>query len=147
MKISFDASAIVAMIASDVGWTAISDWLIADDPAASYSDFCWGEVQSALGNRVRSGEFTAEYAHGLIAEFKAYAVRWTFVRVTSADIDDATHMVADFSLGLRLPDAIHIAVAQRLGLTLVSTDIRQVRAAATLGIAAINPLHTDGTHS
>ncbi len=135
----------MATIASDVGWTAISDWLISNDPIATYSDLCWGEVQSALGNRVRRGEFAADYARGLIAEFEAYAAHWTFVRITSADIDDATSMVADFSLGLRLPDAIHIATARRLGLTLVSTDIRQVRAATTLGIAAINPLHTDGT--
>ena len=52
-----------------------------------------------------------------------------------------------FELGLRLPDAIHIATAGRLGFTLVSTDIRQVRAAASLGVVAINPLQTDGTPS
>lgn len=135
------------MIVSDVGWNAISDWLIATNPTSFYSDFCWGEAQSALGNRVRRGDFSADYAHGLIADFQSYAAQWTFIQVNSADIAHATVMVSQFSLGLRLPDAIHIATSGRLGLTLVSTDIRQVRAAASLGVAAINPLQTDGTPS
>uniref|UniRef100_UPI0035CB1724 PIN domain-containing protein n=1 Tax=uncultured Sphingomonas sp. TaxID=158754 RepID=UPI0035CB1724 len=89
---------------------------------------------------------TAPYAEALLLDARMYFARWTFARTISADIDLAADMIATFSLGLKFPDAIHIATAQRLGLTLVSTDIRQVRAATTLGIAAINPLHPDGNH-
>ena len=71
--------------------------------------------------------------------------QWSRVAIDAADIALATSFMTHFELGLRFPDAIHIATAQRLGLTLVSTDLRHVRAPATIGIAAINPLHTDGT--
>lgn len=134
----------VAMVASDFGWSKISDWLDADDPISFYSDFGWGEAQSAMGNRVRRGEFPAQYAHDLLADFKVYLTQWTFIRVTSSDIDAGTDMVTHFSLGLRLPDAIHVAIAARMNATLISTDIRQIRAAMKLGIAAINPTNTDG---
>lgn len=88
---------------------------------------------------------TAPYAQALLMDARIYFARRTFARTTSADIDPAADMISAFSLSLKFPDAIHIATARRLGFTLVSSDIRQVRAAISLGVAAINPLPTDGT--
>lgn len=144
MKAYFDASVLVSIIAGDVGWENIGQFLIEQTTETAYSDFGWGEAVSALGNRVRRSDMSAAYADALLMDARLYLARWTFVRTTSRDVDRAAEMVAAFTLGLKFPDAIHIATASRLGLTLVSTDIRQVRAATELGIAAINPLQTDG---
>lgn len=147
MRAYFDASVVVSIIAGDIGWDEIARFLTDHITETFISDFGWGETVSALGNRVRRSDMTAAYAEALLLDARLYFADWNFARLAATDVDRATDMVAMFSLGLKFPDAIHIAVAQRLGLTLVSTDIRQVRAAASLGIAAINPLHTDGTPS
>lgn len=147
MKAYFDASVLVSIIAGDVGWKDIAAFLDEQSTETVYSDFGWGEAVSALGNRVRRSDMSPHYANALLIDARIYFARWTFVRTTSSDIDRAATMITTFSLGLKFPDAIHIATAERLGLTLVSTDIRQVRAAASLGVAAINPLQTDGTPS
>lgn len=145
MRAYFDASVVVSIIAGDIGWDEIARFLNDHITETFISDFGWGETVSALGNRVRRSDMTAPYAEALLLDARLYFADWSFARLAAPDIDRATDMVAMFSLGLKLPDAIHIAVAQRLGLTLVSTDIRQVRAAVSLGVAAINPLQTDGT--
>lgn len=134
----------VSIIASDEGWAKVTNFLTESTTETVYSDFGWGEIASALGNRVRRADMSAAYAQALLLDARIYLSRWTFVRTTSADIDESAELVATFALGLKLPDAIHLATARRLRLTLVSTDIRQVRAAGSLGIAAINPLHIDG---
>jgi predicted nucleic acid-binding protein len=43
--------------------------------------------------------------------------------------------VRRFALGLRTPDALHLAICRRLDLPLLTFDRRQAAAAAALGIA------------
>ena len=147
MKAYFDTSAFASILFEDDRWQHIADWIKAHQTQGYVSDFGWGEFVSAIGIRVRLGRLPAPEALEFLALVSPRLRGWSRVETVPADIAAATEILADFSLGLKLPDAIHIATARRLGLTLVSTDIRQVRAAATLGIAAINPLHTDGTPS
>ena len=58
----------------------------------------------------------------------------------SSDISDATIMLQRFDIPLKLPDALHIAIARRLGASLISTDRQQVSAAKKLGVDCLNPL-------
>ncbi|WP_353205635.1 type II toxin-antitoxin system VapC family toxin [Sphingomonas sp.] len=147
MRQYFDTSVIGTLVFRAGDWIALRQWLLQTGPSLIYSDFGIGELVSAVGRRVRMHQLGETEARKLLIDLPMLLHHWSCVAIDAADIALATSYMAHFELGLRLPDAIHIAVAQRLGLTLVSTDIRQVRAAATLGIAAINPLHTDGTHS
>ncbi|TPG54180.1 type II toxin-antitoxin system VapC family toxin [Sphingomonas glacialis] len=147
MKAYFDTSAFAAILLEDDRWQDIAEWVDAQQIQGSISDFGWGEFVSAIGIRVRLGRALASDALDFLGLVPARLRGWSRVAIVPADIAAATDMLSKFALGLKLPDAIHIAVAQRLGLTLVSTDIRQVRAAVSLGVAAINPLHTDGTPS
>lgn len=147
MKAYFDTSAFAAILFEDDRWQHIADWIEAQQTQGCFSDFGWGEFVSAIGIRVRLGRMPAAEARDFLRVVSPTLRGWSRVEIVSADIASAAKMLFQFSLGLKFPDAIHIAVAQRLGLTLVSTDIRQVRAAASLGVAAINPLHTDGTPS
>ncbi|WP_010186804.1 type II toxin-antitoxin system VapC family toxin [Sphingomonas sp. PAMC 26605] len=147
MKAYFDTSAFAAILFEDDRWQHIADWIEAQQTQGCFSDFGWGEFVSAVGMRVRLGRMPAAEARDFLDVVSPGLRGWTRVEIVPADIAAATALLSEFALGLRLPDAIHIAVAQRLGLTLVSTDIRQVRAAASLGVAAINPLQPDGTPS
>lgn len=140
MRAFLDASVLVYLIAGDAGWIEIADVIAAREIEGFYSDFGWGEFVAALGARVRRREMPESYADALIVQSQAYLTDWTYAQITSKDVKRATDMVAQFSLSLKLPDAIHIATADRLGLTLVSTDVQQVRAAAATGVATINPL-------
>lgn len=55
---------------------------------------------------------------------------------TRADFDRAALMLGDFAMGLRAPDALHLAiVANRQELTLVTFDASLSAAARKLGIA------------
>lgn len=142
-----DASVIGTLVFGDTDWIAVRHWVQTRAPSLTYSDFGFGELASAVGRRVRMRQLDANDAQRMLLEFPKGLSGWSRISIDPSDIGEATGHVMQFELGLRLPDAIHIAVARRLGLTLVSTDIRQVRAAGSLGVAAINPLHTDGTPS
>jgi len=65
---------------------------------------------------------------------------WRRLPIENRDIEEAIDLVAKVTLSLRLPDAIHIAVARRVGATLITNDRQQHRAARTLGVLALNPL-------
>lgn len=139
MSVYVDASALTAIFVREPGWQGIAEWLAMQDGALVYSNFGFGEFRSALGNRVRRREASADYAIGLVATARSYLAPWTLVDITSPDIADASDLLERFDLGLRLPDAIHIAVARRLGLRLVSTDVRQVFAARAFGVESLDP--------
>ena len=142
-----DASVMGTLVFRDTDWISVRHWIETTKPSLSYSDFGFGELASAVGRRVRMQQLDPTKAQTLLLDFPTRLPDWARTTVAPSDIDVATGYMLRFELGLRLPDAIHIATAGRLGFTLVSTDIRQVRAAASLGVVAINPLQTDGTPS
>ncbi|MEG3175022.1 type II toxin-antitoxin system VapC family toxin [Sphingomonas sp. RB3P16] len=142
-----DASVIGTLVFRDTDWIDVRRWIETTEPSLAYSDFGVGELASAVGRRVRMQQLDASTAQTLLRDFPTRLPGWARSTIEPSDIAVATDYMLNFELGLRFPDAIHIATAERLGLTLVSTDIRQVRAAVSLGVAAINPLHIDGTPS
>ena len=107
------------------------------------SDFGWGEVVSAIGRRARVGGLRPKVGVSLLDSAASYVQNWTRFDTRPEDITCATGFVADFTLALRLPDAIHFAFARRLEATLLSTDRGQASAAAALGIAIVDPTTPD----
>ena len=57
----------------------------------------------------------------------------------SSDLRLANHFVRRFELMLRAPDALHAAVCQRMGASLVTLDRRLADAARELSINALLP--------
>ncbi len=53
------------------------------------------------------------------------------------DLDRAIILAGHASLALKLPDAIHVATAERAGLPLLTADRQQERAARALGLSTI----------
>lgn len=111
---------------------------VRQDPITS--DFGWGEFLAALGARVRNDTVRAEPAREIVGRMRSQLKAATITSMERADLVAATGMVSDFSLALKLPDAIHIAIAHRLGAILVSTDRQQIAAAVALNVACLNPV-------
>ena len=59
--------------------------------------------------------------------------------IHAADVRLADAYVRRFDLGLRTPDALHLAIARRLDATLVTLDPRLAIAARELGVAVEEP--------
>lgn len=58
-------------------------------------------------------------------------------KLEAGDVRLATNLVLRWSAKLRLPDAIHLALASRLRVPLVTLDRRLIEAARALAIEAI----------
>jgi len=79
-------------------------------------------------------------ARTIIEAIRPSTGAWICAEVQPDDIAAATKLVGRFELNLKLPDAVHIAIAQRLDCTLVSSDRTQLTAARKLGLAIADPL-------
>lgn len=138
-----DGSCIVSLALNDVSSAAVRDWLIARDPDLSVSDFGWGEVVSAIGARSRGRFVTTAGFASAVALVKERIADWGWLKIMPENIADATAFVTDFSLALRLPDVIHIAVARRTDATLLTTDHGQASAAAAFGVSVADPTNSN----
>lgn len=134
----FDASAVAAVVLRDASWQAVVA-AIPPDAEAVFSDFTRGEAISAIAARARQAKVTTITA--TLAELHELFSGWREVHIGPGDVANATALVSDVRLPLRLPDAIHIAIAERHAATLLTTDRQQHRAALASGVSSINPLH------
>ena len=104
------------------------------------SDFGVAEFSSAIARLVRTEKLTADEGRAALDTFDVWVAHTTDQhRVGSVDIAAATTFLRRLDLALRTPDAIHIAIAERLGATLVTFDRRMAANAEALGIAVATP--------
>lgn len=103
------------------------------------SSFVVGEVISAFSRMVRSCHLTEEVARESLAGFDAWSRQTRVLECTDSDVRLASTFVRRFDLALRLPDAIHLALAHRHNLHLVTLDSRMAAAGPPLGVAVEIP--------
>ncbi len=85
-------------------------------------------------------EVTVDDARSDLSAFDSWAARSVqSIEVTAADVAIATTFLRRLDLTLRTPDAIHLAIAQRIGATLVTFDQRMAMSARALGMAVATP--------
>ncbi len=140
MSLYIDASALMPLLVEERASRPVSDLLGATPQPMVVSEFAAVEVASAMARLVRMNLVTAQAADDLLAKFDA----WRTVATRSADLSGAPHRSAGlyvrrFDLGLRAPDALHIALCRRDGHELVTLDKRLARAARALGVG-VEPL-------
>ena len=129
-----DASVLVALIVPEPSSNSV-DRALREADGATISDFVVGEVFSAIGIKLRRGEIAGQAADGLVFEFQLLAGRYgRKTAMQPEDMEQAAELVRRFEFGLRMPDALHIALAQRLALPLATLDKRQTDAARALGV-------------
>jgi uncharacterized protein len=134
-----DASVIVPLIIPEQTTETIAGMLAGSLPP-SVSDFVIGEVCSAVSIRVRRREIDDAEGARLLTVMDLWLDR-NAARVTtnSDDVALAERFVRRFDLGLRMPDALHLAAAHRLSMPIFTQDRRQAAAARSLGLETVEP--------
>jgi len=135
-----DASVLVVVLTVEP-FTERADRFVRDHPIGLIiSDFAAAELASAIARRVRMREVTVDDARSDLSAFDSWAARSVqLIEVTAADVALATAFLRRLDLTLRTPDAIHIAIAQRMNATLVTFDQRMAESARALGMAVATP--------
>ena len=88
-----------------------------------------------IGAKRRNGGLTAELAAAAVSEFDLWRLRDVrSVEVEPEDVILAEHLVRRIELGLRAPDAVHLALCARLMQPLLTFDMHQAGAARAIGL-------------
>ena len=99
------------------------------------SDWVNTEFASALSLKIRTKEISVEERAEIIMRWrKAAANNFIGIDIATSHFETAARMVDNYHLVLRAGDALHIAVAQSVGSTLVTLDKRMAAAALELGV-------------
>jgi predicted nucleic acid-binding protein len=102
------------------------------------SDFSAAEFSSVIARRVRTPALRADEARTAFSNFDTWCARYVrLVELESLDIVDATALMRRLDLSIRTPDALHIAIVQRIGCRLLTFDRTMSRAARMLGIELV----------
>ncbi len=135
MTAYLDSSALVALFTPDPFNGRARDFIRSQSPIVIVSDFAEAEFSSAVARLFRMNLFTKADARLVFSNFDGWVARES-QRTTAEPIDiaAATTLVRRFELGLRSPDAINIAIAQRQGAAVVTFDNKMRVAAKALGL-------------
>lgn len=131
--IYLDTSCIVPLFLPERRSVDIENMLVGRE--FTVSDLARAEFSSAIALAVRSGRVSTEAARTVLTRCDEWADdhAWT-VDTAREDFTVATSLIRRFDLGLRTPDALHIAIARRLGAALLTFDTRMHAAALSLGV-------------
>lgn len=134
MSVYLDASVLVALFTNDPLSARADGFLRANTPVLIVSDFAAAEFASAVARRVRMGTLPPGDARAIFATFDAWTERATGRAETGpADVAAATAYLRRLDLGLRTPDALNIAIAERVGADLMTFDDKMAAGARALG--------------
>ncbi|HTW52924.1 MAG TPA: type II toxin-antitoxin system VapC family toxin [Stellaceae bacterium] len=135
-----DASFLVALLTAEPASSRATSFVSTHSAGLIVSDFAAAEFASAISRHVRMGHLPRSEGQSVLSAFD----RWALTAVGNAetspsDIALAASFLRHLDLVLRTPDAIHIAVAQRLAATLITFDRRMADASRALRIPVIEP--------
>jgi len=117
-----DTGVLVALLTSESTTPTIKRWFAGLDSALVSADWSITEFHSAIAIKVRTGQLTEAQAAEtleLFEQLSAGALRW--LPVSRSAFRAAAILVDDRRLNLRGGDALHLAVAQELGLKRFAT--------------------------
>jgi predicted nucleic acid-binding protein len=139
VNVYLDASVLVALFVADVWAVRIESVLRARSPVLLVSDFAAAEFASAISRHVRTGSMEAETARRVFVTFDAWTARAAQRAITtSADVAVAAAFLRRLDLPLRTPDALNIAIAQRVATALMTFDEKIAASAKALGMSVVS---------
>jgi predicted nucleic acid-binding protein len=135
-----DTSVLLPTLIAEPATEAVYDCLGAYEQELLISDFAAAEVASALSRLIRMAVLTDADASARLADFDAWRAATSMpVDIATSDARLAYIYVRRVDLGLRAPDAPHLAIARRLDATLITLDRRLAAAAREMGVAVNVP--------
>lgn len=138
MSVYLDASVLVSLFIRDEMTERARSALRTHPGPVTVSDWTLAEAASAIARAVRARVLDREAARQAIAAMDLWISRAADrVEVLSADIREAELIIRSLGTTLKAPDALHVTVARRLDLPLLSFDAAMARDAAALGVRAL----------
>ena len=138
MSVYLDASVLVSLFVRDAHSEQADRSLRAARQLLIVSDFAAAEFASGVSQHVRTQAVAAKDAITMFSEFDEWMTREASgVPMTNADVANAATFLRRLDSPLRTPDALHIAIAQRIGARLLTFDKAMASVARALGIEII----------
>jgi len=135
VSLYLDASVVVATLFEEAASAEVADYIRSAREPLVIGDFTTAELASAISRLVRTGHLTEQAATKRLGEFDTWrAAKTDDLDLRSVDVRLANSFVRRFDLGLRAPDALHVATCRRADHTLVTLDRRLAAAADALGV-------------
>ena len=132
-----DRCVLLSLLLGDSGYTDSERWLINQgDQTLWISHWVLLEVAGVIATCVRRGQLTAEQAQTIGSEFESFRQeRLTLIEPRASDFLQARQWLERcLHLPLRSGDVLHLALAKRQQLTVVSADRALARCAESLGL-------------
>lgn len=132
-----DTSVWVALMTQEAATDRVVTWFASNIEPLVSADWALTEFHSAIAIKTRTGQVTVEQAGAVLALFERLSTGgMTWVPVSRMAYRAAADLIDDFQSGLRGADALHLAVAQELGLQGFATlDRNQSLNALRLGLS------------
>jgi predicted nucleic acid-binding protein len=139
VSVYLDASVLVALFTNDLSTERAEAAIRRDWPLLIVSDFAAAEFASAISRRVRMNRLTVDEARSAFSTFDQWITQTAqLATAASTDLLAATGFLRRLDLNLRAPDAINLAIAQRVGATLATFDEKMQTSAARLGLSVVD---------
>ena len=131
-----DTSVWVALLTQEAGTSRVEQWFGSCSEPLVSADWTLTEFHSAIAIKTRTGQMSADQAMEALELFDHLSSGGlALVPVSRAAYRAAAALVDDYRQGLRGADALHMAVAQELGLQQFATlDRNQAANAQRLGL-------------
>lgn len=136
MRTCLDASVIVPLFLADA-LTPRAEALHAAHAGTIISDWAAVEVSGVIARQARVGALSQRDALSVYADFDLWRANIVAVESAAEDMAAALRFVRRVDLSLHGPDALHIAIAMRLGAELATFDARLAAAARGLGVPVV----------
>jgi predicted nucleic acid-binding protein len=135
-----DGSVLLPLLVEEPTSAAVRGYLDGAAEPLLISDFAAAEVASVLSRLVRTGALDLQDAEARLADFDlGRAAAADPIDLSAADARLTNVYVRRFDLMLRAPDALHLAISNRVGAAMVTLDKRLAAAARELGVTVIEP--------
>lgn len=140
-KVYCDTSVLVPLFVVEATSPAIEKWFRGRREPVVVSDMVLLEFSSVISRCVRQSRLADKEAQSILRSFDDWHRRHAIcVDVGRSDFVAARQIVERFSLALRGPDALHLALVVRERSTLVTLDSGLTRACAALTISVVDVL-------
>lgn len=138
MKLYLDASVLVPLFTEEDTTKEVQTFLRQREPTLVVSDFAAAEFVSAIGRRVRTALLTRAEAQRIFATFDDWTVGVAVAEMTlPRDVARANALLRRLDLPLRTPDAINIAIAERIRAELFTLDKQMAANARQLELKVV----------
>ena len=134
--IYLDTSVVVPLFLSDIHSVKVLAWMERGGEPRTLSPWTVAEFSSAAARLVRIGQITNEARSRAEASLDGWLSQVGVTAVSATDFIQARVLIRSDRANLRTPDALHLAIAQRLRASIATVDRAMFEAALAHGIAA-----------